>query len=94
MAHIQTMLKPTISLLEHRTCSVQRPSRQVEVSVSEKEISGVTEDGEEPEVEEQQQQQQQQQQHHQQQQQQQQHTAAAAAAAAAARCSTRCRTFG
>ncbi|CAI5517404.1 unnamed protein product [Closterium sp. Naga37s-1] len=39
---------------------VQRPSRQVQVSVSEEEISGVTEDGGEPEVEEQQQQQQQQ----------------------------------
>ncbi|CAI7758968.1 unnamed protein product [Closterium sp. NIES-53] len=40
---------------------VQRPSRQVQVTVSKKEISGVTEDGGEPEVEEQQQQQQQQQ---------------------------------
>ncbi|CAI7854124.1 unnamed protein product [Closterium sp. NIES-54] len=40
---------------------VQRPSRQVQVTVSEEEISGVIEDGEEPEVEEQQQQQQQQQ---------------------------------
>ncbi|CAI7933491.1 unnamed protein product, partial [Closterium sp. NIES-54] len=39
---------------------VQRPSRQVQVTVSEETISGVTEDGEEPEVEEQQQQQQQQ----------------------------------
>ncbi|CAI7776867.1 unnamed protein product [Closterium sp. NIES-53] len=39
---------------------VQRPSRQVQVTVSEEEISGVTEDGGEPEVEEQQQQQQQQ----------------------------------
>ncbi|CAI7834384.1 unnamed protein product [Closterium sp. NIES-53] len=38
---------------------VQRPSRQVQVTVSEEEISGVTEDGGEPEVEEQQQQQQQ-----------------------------------
>ncbi|CAI7877229.1 unnamed protein product, partial [Closterium sp. NIES-54] len=37
---------------------VQRPSRQVQVTVSEEEISGVTEDGGEPEVEEQQQQQQ------------------------------------
>ncbi|CAI7840251.1 unnamed protein product [Closterium sp. NIES-53] len=36
---------------------VQRPSRQVQVTVSEEEISGVTEDGGEPEVEEQQQQQ-------------------------------------
>ncbi|CAI7820332.1 unnamed protein product [Closterium sp. NIES-54] len=36
---------------------VQRPSRQVQVTVSDKEISGVTEDGGEPEVEEQQQQQ-------------------------------------
>ncbi|CAI7897338.1 unnamed protein product [Closterium sp. NIES-54] len=36
-----------------------RPSRQVQVTVSEEEISGVTEDGGEPEVEEQQQQQQQ-----------------------------------
>ncbi|CAI7782381.1 unnamed protein product [Closterium sp. NIES-54] len=40
---------------------VQRPSRQVQVTVLEEEISGVTEDGGEPEVEEQQQQQQQQQ---------------------------------
>ncbi|CAI7789342.1 unnamed protein product [Closterium sp. NIES-54] len=40
---------------------VQRPSRQVQVTVSEEEISGVTENGGEPEVEEQQQQQQQQQ---------------------------------
>ncbi|CAI7794081.1 unnamed protein product, partial [Closterium sp. NIES-53] len=39
---------------------VQRPSRQVQFTVSEEEISGVTEDGGEPEVEEQQQQQQQQ----------------------------------
>ncbi|CAI7759936.1 unnamed protein product [Closterium sp. NIES-54] len=39
---------------------VQRPSRQVQVTVSDEEISGVTEDGGEPEVEEQQQQQQQQ----------------------------------
>ncbi|CAI7806588.1 unnamed protein product [Closterium sp. NIES-54] len=39
---------------------VQRPSRQVQVIVSEEEIFGVTEDGGEPEVEEQQQQQQQQ----------------------------------
>ncbi|CAI7813169.1 unnamed protein product [Closterium sp. NIES-54] len=37
---------------------VQRPSRQVQVTVSEEEISGETEDGGEPEVEEQQQQQQ------------------------------------
>ncbi|CAI7880613.1 unnamed protein product [Closterium sp. NIES-53] len=37
---------------------VQRPSRQVQVTVSDEEISGVTEDGGEPEVEEQQQQQQ------------------------------------
>ncbi|CAI7793873.1 unnamed protein product [Closterium sp. NIES-54] len=37
---------------------VQRPSRQVEVSVSKEEISGVTDDGGEPEVEQQQQQQQ------------------------------------
>ncbi|CAI7813583.1 unnamed protein product, partial [Closterium sp. NIES-54] len=36
---------------------VQRPSRQVQFTVSEEEISGVTEDGGEPEVEEQQQQQ-------------------------------------
>ncbi|CAI5480479.1 unnamed protein product [Closterium sp. Yama58-4] len=50
---------------------VQWSSRQVEVTVSEEEISGVTEDGEEPEVEEQQQQQQQQPQQQQQQQQQQ-----------------------
>ncbi|CAI7837920.1 unnamed protein product, partial [Closterium sp. NIES-54] len=39
---------------------VQRPSRQVQVTVSEEEISGVSEDGGEPEVEQQQQQQQQQ----------------------------------
>ncbi|CAI7813891.1 unnamed protein product, partial [Closterium sp. NIES-54] len=39
---------------------VQWPSRQVQVTVSDEEISGVTEDGGEPEVEEQQQQQQQQ----------------------------------
>ncbi|CAI7882594.1 unnamed protein product [Closterium sp. NIES-53] len=37
---------------------VQRPSRQVQVTVSEEEINGVTKDGGEPEVEEQQQQQQ------------------------------------
>ncbi|CAI7794055.1 unnamed protein product [Closterium sp. NIES-54] len=36
---------------------VQRPSRQVQVTVSDEEISGVSEDGGEPEVEEQQQQQ-------------------------------------
>ncbi|CAI7858810.1 unnamed protein product [Closterium sp. NIES-54] len=41
---------------------VQRPLRQVQVTISDEEISGVTEDGGEPEVEEQQQQQQQQQQ--------------------------------
>ncbi|CAI7785088.1 unnamed protein product [Closterium sp. NIES-53] len=41
---------------------VQRPSRQVQVTISEEEIFGVTEDGGEPEVEEQQQHQQQQQQ--------------------------------
>ncbi|CAI7839476.1 unnamed protein product [Closterium sp. NIES-53] len=46
---------------------VQRPSRQVQVTVSHEEISEVTEDGGEPEVEEEQQQQQQQQQHQQQQ---------------------------
>ncbi|CAI7788407.1 unnamed protein product [Closterium sp. NIES-53] len=40
---------------------VQRPSRQVQVTFSEEEISGVTEDGGKPEVEQQQQQQQQQQ---------------------------------
>ncbi|CAI7772631.1 unnamed protein product [Closterium sp. NIES-54] len=34
---------------------VQRPSRQVQVTVSDEEISGVTEDGEDPEVQEQQQ---------------------------------------
>ncbi|CAI7861452.1 unnamed protein product [Closterium sp. NIES-54] len=39
---------------------VQRPSRQMQVTVLEEEISGVTEDGGEPEVEQQQQQQQQQ----------------------------------
>ncbi|CAI7813358.1 unnamed protein product [Closterium sp. NIES-54] len=53
---------------------VQQPSRQVQVIVSEEEISGVTEDGGEPEEEEQQQQQQ-----HQQQQQQQQDAAQGAA---------------
>ncbi|CAI7886789.1 unnamed protein product [Closterium sp. NIES-53] len=37
---------------------VQRPSRQVQVTISEEQISGVTEDGGEPEVEEEQQQQQ------------------------------------
>ncbi|CAI7850594.1 unnamed protein product [Closterium sp. NIES-54] len=41
---------------------VQRPSGQVQVTVSEEEISGVTEDGGEPDVEEQEQQQQQEQQ--------------------------------
>ncbi|CAI7885082.1 unnamed protein product [Closterium sp. NIES-53] len=49
---------PTTSLIIEAD-EVQRPSRQVQVTVSEEEISGVTEDGGEPEVEEQQQQQQQ-----------------------------------
>ncbi|CAI7904341.1 unnamed protein product [Closterium sp. NIES-54] len=56
---------PTIPLIIEAD-EVQRPSRQVQVIVSDEEISGVIEDGGEPEVEEQQQQQQQQQ--HQQQQ--------------------------
>ncbi|CAI7884705.1 unnamed protein product [Closterium sp. NIES-54] len=51
---------PTTSLIIEAD-EVQRPSRQVQVTVSEEEISGVTEDGGEPEVEEQQQQQQEQQ---------------------------------
>ncbi|CAI5976294.1 unnamed protein product [Closterium sp. NIES-64] len=59
---------------------MQRPSRQVEVAISEEEISGVTEDGGEPEVVEQQQQQQQQQQPQQQQPQQQQQDAPRGAA--------------
>ncbi|CAI7786369.1 unnamed protein product, partial [Closterium sp. NIES-53] len=50
---------PTTSLIIEAD-EVQRPSRQVQVTVLEEEISGVTEDGGEPEVEEQQQQQQQQ----------------------------------
>ncbi|CAI7770394.1 unnamed protein product [Closterium sp. NIES-53] len=48
---------PTIPLIIEAD-EVQRPSRQVQVTVSEEEISGLTEDGGEPEVEEQQQQQQ------------------------------------
>ncbi|CAI7852765.1 unnamed protein product [Closterium sp. NIES-53] len=52
---------PTTSLIIEAD-EVQRPSRQVQVTVSDEEISGVTEDGGEPEVEEQQQQQRQQQQ--------------------------------
>ncbi|CAI7855528.1 unnamed protein product [Closterium sp. NIES-54] len=56
---------PAVNMLRAYGCMVvfhvQRPSRQVQVIVSDEEISGVTEDGGEPEVEEQQQQQQQQQ---------------------------------
>ncbi|CAI7791355.1 unnamed protein product [Closterium sp. NIES-54] len=52
---------PTIPLIIEAD-EVQRPSRHVQVIVSEEEISGVTEDGGEPEVEEQQQHEQQQQQ--------------------------------
>ncbi|CAI7810883.1 unnamed protein product [Closterium sp. NIES-54] len=52
---------PAVNMLRAYSCMVvfhvQRPSRQVQVTVSEEEISGVTEDGGEPEVEEQQQQQ-------------------------------------
>ncbi|CAI7822227.1 unnamed protein product, partial [Closterium sp. NIES-54] len=55
----QQKLPTTLLIIE--ADEVQRPSRQVQVTVSEEEISGVTEDGGEPEVEEQQQQQQQQQ---------------------------------
>ncbi|CAI7911403.1 unnamed protein product [Closterium sp. NIES-54] len=55
----QQMLPTTPLIIEGD--EVQRPSKQVQVTVSDEEISGVTEDGEEPEVEEQQQ-------HHQQQQ--------------------------
>ncbi|CAI7933701.1 unnamed protein product [Closterium sp. NIES-54] len=57
--HQQQKLPTTPLIIE--ADEVQRPSRQVQVTVSEEEISGVTEDGGEPEVEEQQQQQQQQQ---------------------------------
>ncbi|CAI7907069.1 unnamed protein product [Closterium sp. NIES-54] len=52
---------PTIPLIIEAD-EVERPSRQVQVTVSDEEISRVTEDGGEPEVEEEQQQQQQQQQ--------------------------------
>ncbi|CAI7729002.1 unnamed protein product [Closterium sp. NIES-53] len=55
----QQMLPTTPLIIEGD--EVQRPSKQVQVTVSDEEISGVTEDGGEPEVEEQQQ-------HHQQQQ--------------------------
>ncbi|CAI7856300.1 unnamed protein product, partial [Closterium sp. NIES-54] len=58
--HQQQKLSTTPLIIE--ADEVQRPSRQVQVTVSEEEISGVTEDGGEPEVEEEQQQQQQQQQ--------------------------------
>ncbi|CAI7894291.1 unnamed protein product [Closterium sp. NIES-53] len=64
----QQKLPTTLLIIE--ADEVQRPSRQVQVTVSEEEISGVTEDGGEPEVEEQQQQQQQQSQQQPQQQQQ------------------------
>ncbi|CAI7853751.1 unnamed protein product [Closterium sp. NIES-54] len=50
----QQKLPTTLLIIE--ADEVQRPSRQVQVTVSEEEISGVTEDGGEPEVEEQQQQ--------------------------------------
>ncbi|CAI7909559.1 unnamed protein product [Closterium sp. NIES-54] len=53
----QQKLPTTLLIIE--ADEVQRPSRQVQVTVPEEEISGVTEDGGEPEVEEQQQQQQQ-----------------------------------
>ncbi|CAI7875746.1 unnamed protein product [Closterium sp. NIES-53] len=56
----QQKLPTTLLIIE--ADEVQRPSRQVQVTVSEEEIYGVTEDGGEPEVEEQQQQQQPQQQ--------------------------------
>ncbi|CAI7816373.1 unnamed protein product [Closterium sp. NIES-53] len=56
--HQQRQKLPTIPLIIEAD-EVQRPSRQVQVTVSEEEIYGVTEDGGEPEVEEQQQQQQQ-----------------------------------
>ncbi|CAI7760277.1 unnamed protein product [Closterium sp. NIES-53] len=52
----QQKLPTTLLIIE--ADEVQRPSRQVQVTVSEEEISRVTEDGGEPEVEEQQQQQQ------------------------------------
>ncbi|CAI7735083.1 unnamed protein product [Closterium sp. NIES-53] len=45
----QQKLPTTLLIIE--ADEVQRPSRQVEVTVSEEEISGVTEDGGEPEVE-------------------------------------------
>ncbi|CAI7895117.1 unnamed protein product [Closterium sp. NIES-54] len=53
---------PAVNMLRAYGCMAvfHRPSRQVQVTVSEEEISGVTEDGGEPEVEEQQQQQRQQ----------------------------------
>ncbi|CAI7859187.1 unnamed protein product [Closterium sp. NIES-53] len=54
----QHKLPPTSLIIE--ADEVQQPSRQVQVTVSEEEISGVTEDGGEPEVEEEEQQQQQQ----------------------------------
>ncbi|CAI7864027.1 unnamed protein product [Closterium sp. NIES-53] len=53
----QQKLPTTLLIIEDD--EVQWPSRQVQVTVSEEEISGVTEDGGEPEVEEQQQQHQQ-----------------------------------
>ncbi|CAI7899110.1 unnamed protein product [Closterium sp. NIES-54] len=53
---------PAVNMLRAYGCMVvfhvQRPSRQVQVIVSDEEISGVTDDGGEPEVEEEQQQQQ------------------------------------
>ncbi|CAI7799110.1 unnamed protein product [Closterium sp. NIES-54] len=56
---LQQQKLPTTPLIIEAD-EVQRPSRQVQVTVSDEEISGVTEDGGEPEVEEQQQPQQQQ----------------------------------
>ncbi|CAI7758641.1 unnamed protein product [Closterium sp. NIES-54] len=53
----QQKLPTTLQIIE--ADEVQQPSRQVQVTVSEEEISGVTEAGGEPEVEQQQQQQQQ-----------------------------------
>ncbi|CAI7932441.1 unnamed protein product [Closterium sp. NIES-54] len=53
----QQQQKLPTTLLIIKANEVQRPSRQVQVTVSEEEIYGVTEDGGEPEMEEQQQQQ-------------------------------------
>ncbi|CAI7908665.1 unnamed protein product [Closterium sp. NIES-54] len=54
--HILAQQKLPTTLLIIEADEVQQPSRQVQVTVSDEEISGVTEDGGEPEVEEQQQQ--------------------------------------